>query len=194
MKSNPTRINGKWLSGVALDVHTLASVHLGVNEAGHDIFENTRSELGELLYRLKYKGDKAAVADIVEVVAAFLQPRKANFDIIIPVPPSGARSVQPVITVANGVGAKLRVPVVQCVTKTRTATQLKGVIDQAKRKQLLEGLYAVDAKQTRGKKVMLFDDLFRSGATMNAITDLLLGEGRAECVRVLAITKTRSNQ
>jgi hypothetical protein len=38
-KINPQKIDGKWKSGIALDVHTVNSVHLGVNEQGHDIYE-----------------------------------------------------------------------------------------------------------------------------------------------------------
>jgi competence protein ComFC len=79
------------------------------------------------------------------------------------------------------------------VTATRATEQLKGVTDKARRKELLAGLHAVDTKQTRGKDILLFDDLFRSGSTLNAITDLLMGEGRAASVRVLTLTKTRSN-
>jgi predicted amidophosphoribosyltransferase len=52
----------------------------------------------------------------------------------------------------------------------------------------------VDVAHTEGKKVLLVDDLYRSGATLNAITDLLLTEGKAASVSVLTITRTRSNQ
>jgi predicted amidophosphoribosyltransferase len=76
----------------------------------------------------------------------------------------------------------------------RPTTQLKGVTDPEKRKELVEGLYAVDPTCTAGRSVLLFDDLFRSGSTMNAITDVLMQQGRATVVRALTITKTRSNQ
>lgn len=72
--------------------------------------------------------------------------------------------------------------------------QNQGVIGAEKRKELLAGLHAVDAKQTKGKNILLFDDLFRSGATLNAITQLLMRTGKALSVRVLTITRTRSNQ
>jgi competence protein ComFC len=52
----------------------------------------------------------------------------------------------------------------------------------------------VDPAHTEGGHVLLFDDLFRSGATMNAITDVLLGKGKAASVRAFTITRTRSNQ
>lgn len=193
-KINPQKIAGKWQSGIALDVHTLSSTYLGVNEHGHEVYDTTRSELGELLYRLKYKSDTAAANDIVTTAAEYLKPHLSKFDVIVPVPPSGARPVQPVITLAKGIGKALGVPVVECVGLTRSATQLKGVIDPEKRKELLAGLHSVDAAQTKGKKILLFDDLFRSGSTMNAITDLLIGTGKAASVRALTITRTRSNQ
>lgn len=178
----------------ALDLHTLSSTYLGVNEYGHEVYDTKRPEIGELLYRLKYRSDMAAANEIVATAAEYLKPSRDNFDLIVPVPPSGVRALQPVITLANGIGAALQIPVVECITLTRAGTQLKGVIDPEKRKELLDGLHAVDANQTSGKRVLLFDDLFRSGSTMNAITDLLLGAGGAARVDALTITCTRSNQ
>jgi competence protein ComFC len=193
-KINPQKIIGRWQSGIALDLHTLSSTYLGVNEFGHEVYDTTRSEIGELLYRLKYRGDMAAAQEIIDIAAAYLAPHRGKIDVIVPVPPSGARAVQPVITLATGIGAKLDIPVADCITTTRPAMALKGVLDPDKRKGLLDGLHAVDAAQTRGKQILLFDDLFRSGATMNAITDLLTTTGKAAAVRALTITRTRSNQ
>jgi len=193
-KIDPQKIPGKWTSGIALDIHTISSTHLGVNEQGHDIYDTKRSELGELLYRLKYKADTTAANEIIEAASAYLTPHRSKFNLIVPVPPSGARAVQPVITLAKGIGAKLNIPVADCITTTRPATPLKGVIDPSKRKELLTGLYAVDPAHTTRKDVLLFDDLFRSGSTMNAITELLLGTGKASSVRAFTITRTRSNQ
>jgi len=191
---NPSRIFGNWKWGYALDVHTTSSTYMGVNEFGYEMFDSKRSELGELLYRMKYRGDRAAASGIVEAAVAFLERRRNKFDVVVPVPPSGSRPVQPVRIVANGIGSGLDLPVADCVTTTRSATQLKGVMDLEKRQELLEGLYAVERAHTRGKSVLLFDDLYRSGATMNAITELLMTEGRAEVVRVLTITRTRSRR
>jgi competence protein ComFC len=191
---NVQKITGKWIKGVALDVHTLSSTYRGINEAGYDEYETKRSEIGELLYRLKYQNDQSVAAEIIATATAFLNSHRRKFDIIVPVPPSGIRSIQPVITLAKGIGAALGVPVVECVRTTRAAAQLKGVQDAEKRRELLAGLHEVDAAATAGKNILLFDDLYRSGATMNAITELLMQHGKAASVRALAITKTRSNQ
>ena len=191
---NPRRIVGNWISGFALDIHTISSTHIGINEFGRDLFDNKRSELGELLYRMKYREDRSAASAIVEAAVSFLQRSRNKFDVIVPVPPSGSRRVQPVRILANGIGKALELPVADCVFATRPTTPLKGVMDPERRTELLEGLYSVERAHTQKKSVLLFDDLYRSGTTMKAITELLMTQGRAEAVRVLTITRTRSIQ
>lgn len=193
VKINPTKIEGRWHSGIALDLHTTSSTPIGYNESGHMQFDTVRPEIAELLYRLKNRADKDAAGPIIETVANFLSAHREKFDCIVPVPPSSQRALQPVIVLAEGVGAALGVPVLSCITTTRPTSQLKNVTDPAERKKQVEGLYQVDATQTQGRSVLLFDDLFRSGTTMNSITDELLGLGKAASVRALTITKTRSN-
>jgi predicted amidophosphoribosyltransferase len=192
-KINPQRIYGSFVSGIALDVHTLSSTYMGVNEYGHDVYDTTRSEIGDLLYKLKYRSDRDAGVEIVRVASAFVAHQKFKFDLLVPVPPSGVRALQPVLFLAEGIGATVPLPVADCVTTTRATEQLKGVTDPQRRRELLAGLHAVDANQTQARDILLFDDLFRSGSTLNAITDLMMSEGRAKSVRVLTITKTRSN-
>lgn len=48
-------------------------------------------------------------------------------------------------------------------------------------------------RATARKRVLLFDDLYRSGSTLNAITDVLLQAGQATSVSVLTLTRTRSH-
>jgi competence protein ComFC len=191
---HPQRIEGRWKSGVALDFQTSSSTPIGYNEAGYMQFDTVRPEIAQLLYQLKYRGDQESAEEIIDAAATYLRPHLAKFDMIIPVPPSTIRAVQPVIILARGISAALRVPVVECITTTRPTTQLKGVTDPDKRQELVAGLYAVDPAHTAGKGVLLFDDLFRSGTTMNAITDVLMQQGKTSVVRALTITKTRSNQ
>jgi predicted amidophosphoribosyltransferase len=191
---HPQRIAGKWRSGYALDLHTTSSIPIGENAFGHMQFDTVRPEIAELLYQLKYHSDPAAAGSIIETAACFLRPHRDKFDLLIPVPPSTYRAVQPVILLAEGIGKALGLPVAACVTTTRSAAQIKNITDPEERRRQIEGLYAVDASQTQGKSILLFDDLFRSGTTMNAITDLLLTQGGGAVVRALTITKTRSNQ
>jgi competence protein ComFC len=193
VKISPIKIEGHWHSGIALDLHTTSSTPIGPNEFGHMQFDTVRPEIAELLFRLKNRADKDAAGPIIETVVNFLAAHLDNFDSIVPVPPSHQRALQPVMILAEGIGAALGIPVLSCITTTRPTAQLKNVTDAEERKKLVDGLYRVDATQTQGRKILLFDDLFRSGTTLNAITDELLGPGKAAVVRTLTITKTRSN-
>lgn len=191
---HPQKIEGRWTSGVALDFHTTSSTLVGYTEGGYKKYDTVRPPIAELLYQLKYKFNQNVAPDIIATVAGYLRPHMAKFELIVPVPPSTVRAIQPVLVLARGIGAALGVPVVECVTTTRATTELKGVTDPEKRKELVADLYTVDSRYTAGRTVLLFDDLFRSGTTMNAITDVLLRQGGATVVRALTITRTRSNQ
>ncbi|HVH75366.1 MAG TPA: phosphoribosyltransferase family protein [Stellaceae bacterium] len=188
---HPRQIIGKWREGYALDVHTVSSIPIGHNEFGHMQFETTRSAVGELLFRLKNRGDRKVVDELADTAVTFLQQWNPGIDIIVPVPASNARTVQPVALVATAISARVGVPLEDCITKTRKERQLKNVFDLDERLKILDGLHAVNAAKIAGRRVLLFDDLYRSGATMNSVTALLLKQ-RAEEVFALAITRTRS--
>jgi competence protein ComFC len=116
-------------------------------------------------------------------------------DIIIPVPPTRARAAQPVLVLAEGISKGLNLSYAPaCVTRTRDVPELKNVYDYDERIRLLSGAHAVDRQRVAGRRVLLFDDLYRSGATMNAITAALYEDGSAKDVFALALTRTRSNQ
>ena len=191
---NPTVISGKWERGYALDVHTTSSKLVGRDAQGKPMFDTTRSPMGELVNRLKYRSDRSAAAEIIDAAVLFLSPRRANVDVIVPVPPSNERSFQPVYVVAEGIGAALRIPVIYCVSTTRAPKQLKGIDTPELRAQAVACLYAVVAAHVAGKRVLLFDDVFRSGTTMNAITSVLLDDAKVAKVYALTMTYTRSNR
>jgi predicted amidophosphoribosyltransferase len=190
---HPLRIPGRWSDGRALDVHTVRSTYLGDDEFGHRLFETTRSPIGELLYRLKYRGDRSVVGEIADAGAAFVREWRPALDLIVPVPPSRERAVQPVLLVGAELAARLTLPFCpECVRRTRNVAQLKDVFDYDERWRLLEGLHEVSASAVEGKRVLLFDDLFRSGATMNSITAAMFEKGGATAVFALTLTRTRS--
>ena len=186
------QILGKWRQGFALDLHTLSSVPIGYNEFGHMQFETTRSEVGELLFRLKNRFDTSTVDEIVAAAVTFLNTWQPPIEMIVPVPASTPRAVQPVMLLAKGISDQLHIPLVECVTKTRETPQLKNIFDLDARLKALDGVHAVDAAATQGRRVLLFDDLYRSGATMDAITSALYEQGKTADVFALTITRTRS--
>jgi len=81
---HPKEIKGTWDQGYVLDVHTISSTMIGHNEFGHPEFDTVRSQMGELVYRLKYKGDKAAVSAILDAVVTFVENWRIHPDAVIP--------------------------------------------------------------------------------------------------------------
>lgn len=149
--------------------------------------------MGELLYQLKFRGDRSAIDPLVSAAEAFLKQWKPAIDLLVPVPPSTPRPVQPVMLLAEAIGKRLGLPLADCVTRTRDIPQLKNVTDLDERAKLLDGLHVVDRATALRKSILLFDDLFRSGATMNAIAAELRDRGGAADLFALTMTRTRSN-
>ena len=192
MVLHPQGIKGPWQTGIVLDWHTVASQVIGQNEFGHPIFDNTRSEIGELLYQFKYQNDQNALHQIVRATIKFLGDKvKEKINVILPVPPSNpTRTVTSQIAkgLADGLGVEFSCT---ALTKTKNINELKSVMDPEERKNALEGLFEADKQQLEGKLVLLVDDVYRSGATLSAATEVVAGQGKAKVVYVLAITRTR---
>jgi competence protein ComFC len=83
----PQGVKGPWKAGIILDWHTVASQVIGENEFGHPIFDTQRSEIGELLYRFKYRSDRAALTKMLRLCNDYLSRHAAGkFEIVLPVP------------------------------------------------------------------------------------------------------------
>ncbi|MBI3811401.1 MAG: ComF family protein [Nitrospirae bacterium] len=190
-KTNPRKIRGPWTDGYVLDIHSTGSVFAGYDEFGHERFDTTRTEIGELLYRLKYKADASALADIGEASERFIRSWKIKFDLIVPVPPTRARKVQPLHQICEELGKRFRVPVVKAVVKKTSGTaELKNLHEFEARSRVLKDSVTADRRLVGGRRVLLVDDLIRSGATMSAVAEAITTAG-APCVYAFALTQTR---
>jgi predicted amidophosphoribosyltransferase len=95
-------------------------------------------------------------------------------------------------SIAQGVAAGLGVRYSDtALTKPKNTSALKSVVDPDVRRQLLRDAFQVDRKQVEDKKVLLVDDVFRSGATLESAAEAVSGQGSPTAVYVLAMTRTR---
>lgn len=146
------------------------------------------------MYRLKSGSDKSVVGEVVETVAGFVEVHwKPTLTMVIPMPPSkSGRTEQPVFILANALGKRLGLAVrLDAVAKLRKTPQLKNVYDYDERMCLLDGAFSADPSVVSEHKVLLFDDLYRSGATTSSVTKVLYEQGKAAEVYALAVTRTR---
>ncbi|MFH1429116.1 MAG: hypothetical protein ABIH39_05160 [Candidatus Margulisiibacteriota bacterium] len=86
------------------------------------------------------------------------------------------------------------VPLSQCFIKTKNTPQLKNIVNARERKQILENTFSISNNALSGKKILLLDDLYSSGATLNCASNVLFNQGKVKSVFVLAITKTRKSR
>jgi len=190
LELNPERIMGNWRAGWTLDLHTVSSSHRP--DGG---FDTVRTELGELLYQLKYRHDRSKISPIAKAAAVFIEGVLAYkyLAAIVPVPPSDLqRQFQPVIEIAGEIGRNLNLPSPSdYLVKVRETTPLKNLEDQESRHEQLRDVFAVRDQRFKGKYVILFDDLYRSGETLISATAALHNKGGISRVYVLALTRTR---
>ena len=189
------KIHGNWKKGIALDLHTKSSEYLGLDEFGHDRFETIRTEMGELVYKLKYKSDLSVVPQIVNAIVKIGGIEKMDY--IIPVPPSNIhRRFQPVFIIAEELSRKIDVELAtDLILKIRETPELKNITDDKERDNITRDAFSLnDTYDLSGLKVLILDDLYRSGTTLRAITSLLYEEGKVKNVYVVTLTKTRSTR
>jgi len=188
---HPMKIRGNWDTGRALDWHIVSSQFIGYNEFGHAQFDTKYTKLGELVYKLKYKHDTTVLDDIVSIICNYDKFR--SIDAIIPVPPSNiSRTFQPVVEIAKRVGSSLEIQVLpNAVRKTKNTPELKNVATPQEKYDILKDVFEVVEPSIKGKTVLVLDDLYHSGATLRAITDVLYKQGGVGKVKVLALTMTK---
>ncbi len=187
-------LSGNWRKGFACDVHTLDSRHLGVDEYGHERWDTTRSEMGEWVYRLKYRGDVSVIPRIVDRLEGFTGIEAMHA--LIPIPSSNRyRPVHVAYEIACELGRRRRVPVFADALTKLPGRELKHVDNPAERRALLKSRMRLNNRHDlSNKNILLIDDLYRSGATLSVATDLLYERAGVRAVYVLALTKTRSKR
>ena len=185
-------LRGTWKIDWALDVHTLASyIHF-------DRIETKRTIIGEALFQLKYRDDRTQVPFLVDELVKFLETRIVTpyIDVIFPTPSSKIREYQPVYDIASKVAQRLKKEFdPDFIHKIKNTSELKSLNDPLEREKILQGAFDVrDSSTYRNKKILIIDDLFRSGSTLNEISKTLYSKANVQNVYIVTLTKTRVNK
>ncbi len=187
MKVNVREIEGTWSDGYVLDKHTVSSTHIGHDEYGHDRWHTVRTEVGEALYQLKYQKDRSKVAALAKAIVDHGIASRRRITAVVPMPASSERPHQPVMELATAVAGLLDVPLLDILRKAPTP-QLKNMRTHEEKAAALEGAIAVAAADAGPHHVLLVDDLYNTGATMNAASAALVAQPEIRDVSVVALT------
>lgn len=170
---------------------------LGYALANHtSIKEGKRqyTEFGRLVYEFKYQGQKSLLGRLASELIKFLEENEdyKKVDMMIPVPSTRAdREYDPVLTLTRELNRRVGIPLQEKVLiKTRKTLPQKELINKTQKRLNVKGAFQIAAGISLvGKSVLLIDDLYDSGATLDECTQVL----RAAGVRkVLALTLTRT--
>jgi len=192
ISNNPIQIYGNWKEGWTLDIHTLKSIPLGEGQ-----FDTTYTGTGKSLNELKYHQNYDQISILANEVIEFLKTRSITpyLNVIIPVPPSKNRKIQPVERIAKIVAETLNIPFdIKYIIKTKNTTELKSIDNSAEREKILRDAFNIQDLRYQNKKVLLIDDLFRSGSTLKELTKILYSLGKVDNVYVITLTKTRTKR
>lgn len=187
------RLPGPWDLGYALDKHVTSSTYLGDNQYGHPQFDTKRSEVGEALYQLKYQHDQSKAPVIAAQMATSLGAHFGPQVVVVPMPPSRHRSIQPVPLIARGyaqiVGARYED---NLLVKLGPTKQMKDIATREEKIAALQAVLACnDVLPAGSHDVLIVDDLYDSGSSLEAATNVLRQSPKVGRVFVATATSKR---
>lgn len=191
MKNSVKQIFGNWNLGYVLDKHTISSTAIGTDAYGHTIFDTTRTEVGEALYQLKYKGDWSQIEGLAVELVKSVCHKFPHIGMVIPMAASKGRQRQPVTELAKEVGRLLNVPCFDAMlVKAPNGKSLKDLNSKAEKLEALQGTLSVnEIIAAEGKwNALLVDDLFHTGASLEAACAILKSYVKVDKIYVGALS------
>lgn len=139
-----------------------------------------------LIHSLKYRGETTSLATLTNIVRKnFHPPLFAGTEIIIPVPLHAKRlrergfnqSVLIARSLFSYENKRIDTSILQ---RHRWTKPQAGHDGKARRKNLRNAFSVTNPERIKGKKIVLIDDVFTTGTTVNECAGVLLKAGAAE--------------
>jgi ComF family protein len=145
------------------------------------------------LHRYKFNGAAGYSVVFAELMAARVKDCGINASLVTWVPCSffrrWSRGYDQSEKLARAVAGILGVPAKKLIIKKRHAKSQTKMADESARRENVRGVFSV-CGDVSGLRVLLVDDIYTSGATMEECRGILLKAGAAEvCGCVLAAKK-----
>ncbi|WP_125561436.1 ComF family protein [Pseudoalteromonas rubra] len=193
MDVNIKEITGVWDLGYSLDKHTLHSTPTGYNDFGYMQFDTVRPEAGEALFQLKYRSDYSQIPLIAQQLYDSFGGIFSTVSLIIPMPPSKARTRQPVTEIAREFARLKGVPCYEnLLVKTYATAPMKDIPTREEKVSALMGAFTIyDVLCSGQHDVLIVDDLFDTGSSLEAATNVLRNYSKIGRVFVTTVTRKR---
>jgi len=192
--SRNTQLIGLWDEGIALDKHTTSSELTGYDVYGNPKFNNQYTDMGQSLNSFKYRYNHNELEAIISLAKPYISDWIApkNIDYVLPVPPTIPRVFQPAAEVAREIASMIGAGFSDDILIKVSPTQAKALKDGDK--QIIEGTIYKTKKATSEHDMLLVDDIYDTGTTLNECVKVLREDPMIKKIYVLTLTKTRPSQ
>jgi len=193
MEVNVKELEGIWDKGFSLDKHTISSTPIGYNDYGHMQFDTIRPEAGEALFQLKYRSDFTQILIIASQMYESLAEKYPFVSFIVPMPASKQRQRQPVTEIARSLANLMKVPCLdEFLIKNKATPAMKDIDGRDEKVKTLENAFSINDTLRDGLyDVLVVDDLFDTGSSLEAATNVLKSCGKIQHVYVATVTRKR---
>ena len=186
------KLPGPWVLGYAFDVHTLKSEYTGDDQYGRPCFNTERSPMGQCLYNLKYSQLFSEIEKIMDLLLSGTDFKDfiKKIDVILPAPPSNkSRLLQPVILIAQKIAMVFQKELRQDIFIYSNYEEIKN-IDANEKYERIKNNLNIEGNLDNSKNILIFDDVFDSGSTLTAMTNIMNEKGYKN-IFIFTLTKTR---
>lgn len=157
----------------------------------HCVYETGRTQLGDLEYQAKYNGDERAVCELSEMCDNLLSslPFYTNADMIVAMSSTRGLPEKIVSRLTKFEGEK----VVKRLCWGAEKDELKNITDNAQKVEVLDAAGLIIDVDVKDKVVVLLDDMYKTGTTMQYVA-MKLKDAGANRVFGFSIVKSLSDK
>lgn len=152
-----------------------------------------RGLLHDLVIRLKYRREERLARFLADRMAGALDPESV-YDLVLPIPLHihrlRERGFNQALLLARRIGKGRRIPVDPFVLDKKWDTPSQARLPADERRKNLKGAFQLrDCAPVKGKKILIVDDVYTTGATIETAARLLVKAG-AEAVEAVVAART----
>lgn len=182
-----------WISAQGTKVYLLDLLDLSVCCSLNMTSNKKHTDIGELERKAKYNGDRAAIEELANRMSTMIGicPVLSKGAVVTAIPPRQGKGFDLPTELARLIASKVAKPLIVAGTWSSNKGQLKEIPFEEKWDTLDRVGFVPTAEAAQAKKVILIDDLYQSGSTLNFIGAKLKNANKGEVMGVCAVKSMR---